>query len=261
MAELPSNILSALTNVPHNARLARAYLDPKDLAPGETPPWNSGGGASGNAIALQYWPETLQDSRGGEWSPKNVPGGSHPLYQWTNGGERRLSFTAVFTTDTAPPEDVLANINVGNLPAGSILSAGSLGGSSDPYQFQRTNPLSGYDKNRDIDLRAAVSWLRWFTYPYYDEATEWKAYEPAKALLVMPNTGIGYDATDYVTTVMTGCEVTYEAFFDSGFPRILEVSLEFAEVVQSGQRVRFHNRRNMGYATHISKYLSVQNDK
>jgi len=245
MPELPSNILTALTNVPHSPDVARAFLQPLDLAPGEKPPWNPGGAESGNAIALQYWPETIQDSRASEWAPKNIPGGSHPLYQWTHGGERRLSFTAIFSTDTAPGKTTIPGL-----------------GPDDPYVAQALNPLSGIEKGvRDIDLRAVVSWLRWFTYPYYDPESNWKAYEPPKCLLVCPSMGLGYNGGDSVTTVMTQCDVTYEACFEDGFPRLIEVALEFAEVVQSGKNVRFHGRGDIsegGWARNIARYLSVK---
>lgn len=263
MPELPDNILTALTNVPHTPKLAKAYIQPLDMAPDERPPWNSRGGEGGDAIAFQYWPETIQDSRGSEWSPKTIPGGSHPIYQWTNGGERRISFTAMFTTDTAPQERFLSDVNEGSRPAGAILEAGSLDGSGDPYTTQQGVNLNGLSLgSRDVDLRAVVSWLRWYTYPYYTEGDGWKAYEPPKCLLVMPNMGLGYLGYDHVTSVLTQCDVTYEACFETGFPRLIEVSLEFAEVVQQGNRVQFHNRRLMNsggaYAANISKYLAVR---
>ena len=260
MPELPSNILTSLTNIPHIPELARAYLQPLDMAPDENPPWNPGGSEAGNAIAFQYWPETIQDSRGSEWSPRNIPGGSHPLYQWTHGGERRLSFTAMFSTDTAVEDsDLTAAAAVATGEAPPVLSPGLLS-PGDPYARQKLNPLSGLEiGTRDIDLRAAIAWLRWFTYPYYTEGDDWRAYEPAKALLVMPNMGLGYTGEDHVTTVLTQCDVTYEACFENGFPRLIEVALEFAEVVQSGERVQFHNRRLMqdaGYARNIGNYLN-----
>ena len=262
MADLPGNILTALTNIPHAPKLARAYLQPLDLAPGESPPWNQEGGSllsskpSGDAIAFQYWPETIQDSRASEWAPKNIPGGSHPLYQWTHGGERRVSFTAIFSTDTAPDELALGQAEIA---AGAITR---FAGDNDPYTIQGINPLSGIEKgNRDIDLRAAVSWLRWYTYPYYDPENDWKAYEPPKCLLVMPKMGLAHTGSDSIVTVMTQCDVTYEACFENGFPRLIEVALEFAETVQSGQRVQFHGRGDIaqgGFARNIGVYSSVK---
>ena len=259
MPDLPTNILTSLTNLPQSPKLARAYLQPVDMAPNENPPWNPDGGEGGNAIAFQYWPETIQDSRGSEWSPRNIPGGSHPIYQWTHGGERRISFTAMFTTDTAIDDATFEAIAIAQGIAARALT--QFPDLNDPYEKQAANPLSGLEKgSRDLDLRAAIGWLRWYTYPYYDEESGWKAYEPAKCLLVMPNMGIGYTGEDSILTVMTQCDVTYEACFETGFPRLIEVALEFAEVVQSGARVQFHDRRLMegaGYAKNISKYLAV----
>lgn len=256
MPDLPTNILTSLTNLPHAPQLARAYLQPLDMAPGERPPWNPDGGEGGDAIAFQYWPETIQDSRGSEWNPKPIPGGSHPIYQWTHGGERRLSFTAMFTTDTAVEEAVFEALE---------LFEGLPSYTGDPYEIQALNPLSGLELgNRDVDLRAVIGWLRWYTYPYYDEESGWRAIEPAKCLLVMPNVGLGYLGQDHITTVMTQCDITYEACFENGFPRLIEVSLEFAETVQEGSRVAFHDRRLMsssGYAKNISKYLATNNDR
>lgn len=53
-----------------------------------------------NALSFQYFPETLSDTKAVNYSRKNIPGGSHPLYQWISGGERIISFTAHFSCDT-----------------------------------------------------------------------------------------------------------------------------------------------------------------
>jgi len=257
MPGLPGNILSLLTQFPQEVRAAKAYLQPLDTAPDETVPWNSnnvgGAGSAGGegssltdnlgAIAFQYWPESLQDTRASEWNPRNIPGGSHPIYQWTHGGERRISFTSVFTTDTAPDESVLEAIEETFVAS--------------PYETGSTL-LNGLELGvRDVDLRSVVSWLRWYTYPHYGLGENLQAYEPAKCLLVLPNTKLGHNGVDYVVCVMTQCDVTYEAWFETGFPRIMEVSLEFAEVVQEGQRVRFHDRSNMTFASTVKAFLST----
>lgn len=259
MPELPDNILTALTNVPHTPKLSKAYIQPVDMAPGERAPWNTSGREGGDAIAFQYWPETVQDSRGSEWSAKNIPGGSHPLYQWTHGGERTLSFTAMFTTDTAPQESILEWQR-----ATAVLPSGSPAQS--PYEGMQNERLNGLDiGTRDVDLRAVVSWLRWYTYPYYTEGDGWKAFEPPKCMLVLPNTGLGYLGYDYIICVMTQCDITYEACFETGFPRLIEVSLAFSEVVQEGTSVQFHNRRLMAqggaYSRNIGNYLAVKGNE
>lgn len=247
---LPTTILSSLTRLTQQPHFAECYLQPIDLAPDETPPWGVGGigglsiaGGGNTAVRFQYWPESLQDSKGSEWNPRPVPGGSHPIYQWANGGERTLSFTAIFTTDTAPEESVLELIG----PA-----------TNDPYATQSLNPLSGLVLGvRDIDIRSAISWLRWFEYPTYGLDGNQQVYPPAKAILVMPNTALGHNGEDHIICAMTTCDVTYEEWFPTGYPRIVEVALEFKELVQSGERVRFHDRRNMELAANVRTYLSA----
>lgn len=234
MPDAPQNILSQLVTNPHEKRLRQAYLTAVDLADDEVLPWSNG--SESNAIAFQYWPEGIQDTRASNWTPRNIPGGSHPIYQWTSGGERQVSFTAVFTTDT-DPGDVALEDSTTNTP---------LGLPGDPYRPFKDNLLSGVQMGtRDLDLRSAVSWLRYFTYPLYGQGEDLRVFEPPKVQLHMPNSRIGYDGADYMLCVMLQCDVTYEAFFPNGFPRIVEVALQFAEVVQQRSGVRFHDRRRM----------------
>lgn len=247
---LPANIMSSVTSFGSRPRLAECILQPIDLAPHERtsgPPWGNG---ANSAIRFQYWPETLTDSKGSEWNPKPVPGGSHPIYQWSSGGERTFAFVAVFTTDTAPDSTAMGVVaSVADFPGEAIRS---------PYLVQDRQPLNGLELGvRDVDIRSAVSWLRWFTYPTYGENAQQRAYEPAKALLVMPNTALGHTGIDWVTVIMTGCDVTYEAWFASGFPRIVEVTLEFKETVQEGESVRFHDRNDFGFARIIGSFLQA----
>lgn len=247
----PLSQLSQLVRLPHEPNLAQAVIGALDLAPGERLPWASsqplpqslarsveGFGdqvVQQSYLALQYWPETLEDSRASEWSSRQVPGGSHPIYQWASGGERTISFSAVFTTDHAPDD-----LNVRN---------------EDPYTNKLGVEGPGTRRGtRDIDIRAAIAWLRYFTYPYYDPSSGF-SHEPPKVILVLPNTRIGYDGSDYVIAVMTQCDVTYEAWFPNGFPRIAEVQLQFSEVVQHGGSVRFHNRYLMSAAATAASYL------
>lgn len=237
MPDVPDLLRSALVDLPHQPRLQKVWIAAVDLAPHENnPPWADPSGP--NSIAFQYWPESLTDSRTVEWNPRVIPGGSHPIYQWTHSGERRISFIAVFTTDTEPSESSLRNRN--------------------PYEESFDNLLSGVQRGtRDIDIRAAVSWLRWFTYPTYGQGEDTRVFEPAKVLLCMPNTGIAHTGEDHITAVMTDCTVTYEACFTSGFPRICEVSIELAEVVQRGSSVRFHDRTEMNPAKIMGHFTGL----
>jgi hypothetical protein len=234
---VPDLLRSSLVDLPHQPRLQKAYVAAVDTAPEEIPPWAEEGADN---IAFQYWPESLTDSRGSEWNPRTIPGGSHPIYQWTHGGERRISFVAMFTTDTEPPETALRRDN--------------------PYSPAFDTPGALNLGTRDMDIRAAISWLRWFTYPTYGQGEDLRVFEPAKVLLCLPNTGLAHTGEDHITCVMTNCEVTYEAWFTNGFPRLAEVSIEVAEVVQRGNRIRFHDRKDMSPSAHIGAFTGVSDD-
>lgn len=228
MPALPENILSQLVQTPQTKKLAQAYITPIDLAEGEEVPWAEAGGSRN--IAFQYWPESITDSRPSPWGPMDIPGGSHPLRQWSHGGDRRISFVAHFTTDTDPGDELALNPDPYGILAGgeghSAVSAGlNLG-------------------IHDVDIRQMVSWLRYFTYPLYS-SNDLRVFEPPKCLLTLPNSGIAHTGLDYVLCVMEQCDVTYEASFANGMPRCIEVQLEFAETVQRSNGVRFHNRRHM----------------
>jgi len=255
MPVLPTGIVTAISGRQPLPRLKQVYLVAVDTAEGEKVPWDQSGGgglnavgstqpgASSTKIALQYWPETLTDSRTVEWNPRNIPGGSHPIYQWTRSGERRLSFTAVFARDHEPVEPVASGI-VGAVKA--LATKVGLG------------PEAG-DPTREPPIEAVVSWLRYFTYPLY-RSGEIRVFEPPKVLLVFSGSSLSYDGTGGILCVMTGCEVTYEAWFPNGAPRIIEVALEFAEVVQRGDSVKFHSRDRMTLSGAVSSSALRVND-
>lgn len=184
------------------------------------------------ALRLQYFPETISDSKEVNWSPKEVPGGSLPLYQWISSGARTLSFTAVFTTDV----DF-------SLEAKKLL---------DLSVDLRSKLKSDGELNRNVDIRAAVLWLRRFMMPRYgkpDGVTPGPLTNaPRKLQIFMPGTGIGlaggcsptmHSGPDFITAIMTACEVEWVQFFPSGMPRIATVSLAFAQIVQFRGVVQF----------------------
>src|SRR3989304_465382 len=51
------------------------------------------------SLRFQYFPETITDNKQVSWQAKPIAGGSLPIYQWTNSGERTISFTATLPTD------------------------------------------------------------------------------------------------------------------------------------------------------------------
>lgn len=194
--------------------------------------------------AFQFWPESLQDSRGDVgWQEKVIPGGSHPLVQWTAGGGRRLSFTVFFSRDKHPDETAAEEAEA---------------------------EITGEVDEDNISIPAAISWLRYFTYPLYTPDSL-VVIPPSPLLLVFPKTetGAAYGAgevsvdggrpIDAVSCVMTSCDVTYHSWFPDGSPRVAEASLEFLEIVQSGGKVFFHSRDSLEIA--FDMYLLRKQDK
>jgi hypothetical protein len=160
-----------------------------------------------------------------------------------NGGERLLSFTSQFSTDVD-----LATVE------GATGTAAILGTGSTITDRLKSAGVS----RRNVDIRAAIAWLRQYMYPSYatgqgngipaEGATITIA--PKKLRLVLPGSGIGTAGgstvtPDSVRVIMTQCDVTYDAFFPSGLPRVVTVSLAFAELPQFGGYIQFPSRDDM----------------
>ena len=205
-------------------RISKAHLIALDNEKGQDDP--TYGGANGS-IAFQYWPDTISDTKAVNWSPREIPGASLPIYQWISSGERVISFTAVFTCDV----DLLAPNVQSNDVRNRLKSIGQ--------------------GERNVDIRSAFAWLRSFMLPSYEEQNGQKggiplAIAPRRLLLVMPGTGIGIyggastsdgktsNLNDRVRVIMTQCDLTIEASFPSGLPRIATAGLAFAQTAQAG---------------------------
>lgn len=186
------------------------------------------GDADGKPIRFQYWPDTISDTKAVNWAPREIPGGSLPVYQWVNSGERVISFTAIFTCDM-------------DLVKG------------DSALITRLKAVGHGDRN--VDLRGAAIWLREFMIPSKGELPGNKsqiAVAPARCKLTMPKTAIGVTGgatsgadPDSITCVMTTCDLVYEAFFPSGLPRVMTASLAFAQIPQVASSVIFPSREEM----------------
>lgn len=188
---------------------------------------------------FQYFPDSLTDNKQVNYSQKDVPGGSLPLYQYVNSGARQIAFTAVFTTDvdhyafrgarTAASQD--RSVNTDRV--------------EDAYE--RLEAVGA--GNRNVWIPAALQWLRRFMFPRYGEESQVGVpftEPPRKLLLVFPGTEIHRNGGDNsfstggaIHCIMTQCDIQYEAFFPSGNPRIATASLVFDEVPQNQGRVKF----------------------
>ena len=188
----------------------------------------------GNTRArLQYFPESLSDSRAVNYETKEIPGGSHPLYQWVSGGERQLSLTAVFTQENRLVRDA-AGVGFG-LPA-EVPSQNPFGVAFSP------------DKH-SVDIRGAIAWLRQFTYPSYSQGLASPPLRvrltfPGMRLSVVPGTAI---TSDSLMSIMTGCDVEYMQWWPDGVPKYATVSLSFSEIVQDPRKVQFQDASALNF--------------
>ena len=188
---------------------------------------------SWKSLAFQYFPETITDTKQTNYARLDIPGGSIPVYQWISGGERSLSFTAYFTTDVDLTLDDQYNLR--------IKSAGVA--------------------DRNVDIRAAVAWLRQYKLPRYDlqSSTGSPMTEaPKRLLLILKRSRLGLaggvtgEHPDHVRCIMTQCDVSWQAWFPSGFPRTATVQLSFAQIGQAGGTVVFPTAAGMDEFVHTS---------
>lgn len=178
-----------------------------------------------SGFRFQYFPETLSDTKAINYSPREVLGGNLPIYQWINGGERLISFTAMFTSDLEPGK-------------GSTESTDQVGHLND----LDSKGLS----RRNVDIKGAIAYLRSCMMPtYYPD----KVQAPPVLLLKIFGSGIGLGSgfapdadpqQDSILCQMSQCDVEYRQFFSkSGLPRIASVSLTFQQVGQYGGNVSY----------------------
>jgi hypothetical protein len=214
---------------------ARAYLIPLNIFKGDEP-------QVGDQRTFQYFPATLGDSQPTNYQTKVIPGLSHPLYQWTSGSARQISFEAIFTRDRTYTDDEQESIASGSV---------SVGGGSPGQSFSiRTGFLNAAQNSdpRNVDIPSAVAWLRSFLLPEY--STDGKGTfagvperprPPQKLILGLPgvrlNWGVPTLPPSEVYVIMTGCEVAYDGFFHDGTPRMAKVALTFAEIIQVGGKI------------------------
>lgn len=205
---------------------------------------------------FQYFPESISDTKQVSYQPKEVPGGSLPLYQYTNSGERTIGFTATFTTDvdhlvgerTIDFESTFGEMNgTQSPPDGTETRVSSL---DTAVNAAYTRLQAAGQRDRNPFIPGMLVWLRRFMLPSYGDNSEVGVpitRPPPKLLLHIPGSQIelyggqgGFSQRGGgVLCVMTTCDISIEAMFPSGNIRIATVTLAFAEVPQRGGSVRF----------------------
>ena len=188
---------------------------------------NDLGGQADKPVVFQYFPESITDARSPNYSVRDIPGGSHPLHTFVSGGNRTITFQVMLTQERNPEG------SGGGGLIGALVSANQ-------------NKIDKWNS----DIGATIAYLRSFTYPDYQSQTASKgvAKPPPAAIVYLPNSGI--ISSDSIpgsfVGYMTQCDVTYEYFHRDGTPRIVVVSLSFAETVQIGRDWKFYGSDSFG---------------
>ncbi len=180
---------------------------------------------------LQYFPESLNDSKEVEYTSKNIPGASHPIYQWISGGDRTIEFDIVLSRESL--------VNIPGIYSESIMAEqGQI-----LSELGITQPFTIKGDKRNVDVDAAVNWLRSLCYPTYLGRN---IYPPPKLTLIFGQTVFRFDEKKYMDCIMTSFSVEYKDWFNDGTPRLAICSVSFSEIVQKTKgKITYIGRENL----------------
>jgi len=217
-----------------------------------------------NIFIFQFWPQQVQDNYTPNYATKNIPGASHPIYQWTSGSGRDISFTAQFVSE----------VNESNF-ADSLSASGTFRdriAAASATTTKSPDPGGGLGSALGalllpsaryiINVSAAIAALQQYLYPTYGTAENKEQFTrpPKKLVLVLPGTNLGRrPGHDGVLCIMRNASVTQEAWFPDGTIRSASVSLKFSEIIQYSNGADVSKIKYIGsesYTELANKYLS-----
>lgn len=172
-------------------------------------------GKKGEFLILPFFPESLSDTKAVNWDSMELPGGSHPLYQFVSGGERTFSFVAKLLRETKP-----------------ISGYNNIDGPID-----RRSPFN-------IDINKAVRFLRSCMYPRYEKSTVRSA---PICKVKIGGTNFDKKSNGLINCFMTQCDVEVTKWWDDAktTPRVAEVSLAFTEIINVFNSVEYTSSDNV----------------
>lgn len=168
--------------------------------------------------ALQYWPESVTISQDVNYATKDILGGSHPLRQFLNLGDRVLGFTAEFSRDLQ-----------GEVIDSTMVEA--------PGKVSRSR--------FNVDIAAAHTWIESLKLPKYGPATSLGEFEPPPLLwVVFPKSrfGMARGFSDAFQSLLVSTTIRVDSWFPDGTIRHSQVDMAFAEVVQTADGISFFGR-------------------
>ena len=174
-------------------------------------------------VTLQYWPESISDSKSSNFANIELPGQSQPLYHFIGGGPRTVSFSCYMYRERQ--EEVSGSETV-------------LGKSSQGAQFSK-------------DIGAYVSLLRSYMYPRMNK-TAGIMMPPTRLKIFFGGEGRGKMSTgakfqgvdgddNVLDCIMESMNVNYIKFFPNGIPRIATLDFSFNQIIQVGNDVTYQD--------------------
>jgi hypothetical protein len=177
-------------------------------------------------FVFQFWPSQVTDSYTPNWATKQIPGASHPLYQWVGGSGRNISFTANFVAEIKGDEEVSDSFKNFNERIASSAA------SSTTPSFNAGTAASLPSARYSVNVSAAIAALQQYLYPTYNNPIG-ITKPPKKLILVLPGTKLGRkDSGDGILCILKSANVTMESWFPTGELRAASVSLQFSEIIQ-----------------------------
>jgi hypothetical protein len=187
-----------------------------------------------DVFVFQFWPQQVQDNYTPNYSTKNIPGASHPIFQWTSGSGRDISFTAQFVSELQENSSALTGNTRGTNSGFQSRIRNSSAANTSEKVFNAAGALLLPSSRYTVNVSAAIAALQQYLYPSYGSNNQGGPVAPPKKLiLVLPNTSLGRArGADGVLCILRSAPVTQEAYFPSGELRSASLSLRFSEIVQ-----------------------------
>lgn len=236
--------------------VAETLLSPSAKAPCFMHPEGQGGvpPKSSDLFVFQFWPATVTIDYSPNYAEKQIPGASHPLYQWISGGGRSITFQAQFVAEIDEVVQGALAITAGALPAPAANAA---------------IPSGRYT----VDVGAALARLHSYMMPSYggSGANAGLAVAPPRMRLYFPGMDLGGGSPNRgyadVLTILRSAPITVQKCHPDGSVMLAEVSLQFSEVVQTnvsdGVAIRYvsredFERRGSTYRASLSAQRSAE---
>lgn len=183
--------------------------------------------------AFQWNPESISDDYQVSWSPKDIPGASHPLMQWNANGARIISFELKMTRDLKTPQKLQEE------------SEDSISGGFEQSLGLQVDPTDDRNKRYNMNIPAAIAYLRSCCYPEYTKERRGANVKPPPLLLLnVPGLALSEDGSDVIYCVLTQCNINYQKAWDDGTPKVVVATVVFQQVIQTDRGIQFRGRKN-----------------